>query len=82
MGPCSFSFFLIFQACFPLKVPIATCIVCLKVINQMYGIAVNLPVSFVPSTKCKKYSSIRFCVWIHVKIKTVCLIMYIQIVGF
>lgn len=45
---------LFFLACCPLKVPIATCIVRLKVINQMYCIAVNLPVSFVPSTKCKK----------------------------
>lgn len=66
MGHCLFFFS---QACFPLKVPIATCIVCLKVINQMYCIAVNLPVSFVPSTKCMKNASMKFCVWIHVKIK-------------
>lgn len=59
-GPCFFFFFLFFRTCFPLKVPIATCIVRLKVINQMYCLAVNLPVSFVPSTKCKENASMRF----------------------
>lgn len=75
IGPC---FFFFLEPVFPLKVPVATCIVCLKVINQVYCIAVNLPVSFVPSTKCKKNASLKFCV--HVKMKTVCLILYIQIV--
>lgn len=58
----------------PQKVPIATCTACLTVISRVYHVAVNHPLSFVPSSQCIKNNSVRFCVYVEVKI--VCLTLH------
>lgn len=64
------------RAGFPLwKVPIATCTACLTVINRVYRITVNHPLSFVLSNKCaKNNASVKFCV--YMEMKCVCLTLH------
>lgn len=56
------------------KVPIATCTACLTVISGVYRVAVNHPLSFVLSSQCIKNNSVKFCVYVEMKI--VCLTLH------
>lgn len=59
----------------PWKVPVATCTACLTVINRVYRITVNHPLSFVLSNKCaKNNASVTFCV--SMEMKCVCLTLH------
>lgn len=53
----------------PRKVPVVTCTACLTVINRVYRLTVNHPLSFVLSNKCVKINaSVKFCVYVEMKI--------------
>lgn len=62
----------------PRKVPVVTCTACLTVINRVYRLTVNHPLSFVLSNKCVKINaSVKFCV--YVEIKFVCLTLHLDV---